>query len=184
MSSPSTRTAVPILLYKRRAGCGTVLIGQPARHLLCSSIMMPDDPEIITWFEVPGKPVGKERAAGTSKRHTPEKTRVWEREIAWRAKQARRSNIIYPKAVGVIIQIVIKPAEYWKKEEKDNACAGRVKPVARPDIDNVGKAILDGLNKIAFADDQQVSQLTITRAYGRSEKTIVIVKKINDADWA
>ena len=35
---------------------------------------------------------------------------------------------------------------------------------SKPDVDNIGKAILDGLNGVAYRDDSQVTELRITKA--------------------
>ncbi|WP_027633361.1 RusA family crossover junction endodeoxyribonuclease [Clostridium hydrogeniformans] len=38
-------------------------------------------------------------------------------------------------------------------------------PQKKPDADNIAKIILDSLNKIAFDDDSQVTELTILKRY-------------------
>lgn len=54
----------------------------------------------------------------------------------------------------------------------------------RPDIDNLAKSVIDGLNGVAFKDDGQISDLHVTKKYhaGNSEpKTIIIVENIANA---
>jgi Holliday junction resolvase RusA-like endonuclease len=47
----------------------------------------------------------------------------------------------------------------------------------KPDLDNVGKAILDALNEIAYNDDGQVYRLTIEKWYiGPSDLTGTIIE--------
>lgn len=46
----------------------------------------------------------------------------------------------------------------------------------KPDADNIGKIILDALNGIAYADDNQVTQLNIKKNYG--SKSCIKVKII------
>ena len=36
----------------------------------------------------------------------------------------------------------------------------------RPDIDNISKIILDGLNGVAYKDDLQITDLSIKKIYG------------------
>lgn len=51
----------------------------------------------------------------------------------------------------------------------------------RPDIDNLAKSVIDGLNGIAFKDDGQIADLHVTKKYhaGNNEpKTIVIVENV------
>ena len=37
--------------------------------------------------------------------------------------------------------------------------SGEIVPTKKPDIDNIAKVILDGLNKLAFKDDNLVSKI-------------------------
>ena len=55
----------------------------------------------------------------------------------------------------------------------------------RPDIDNLAKAVIDGLNGIAFNDDAQIADLHVTKKYHAGDgqsKTIVIVENIKTED--
>ena len=51
----------------------------------------------------------------------------------------------------------------------------------KPDADNIGKIILDALNGIAYADDNQVTQLNIKKNYG--SKSCIKVKIIYLGEW-
>ena len=56
---------------------------------------------------------------------------------------------------------------------------GSIRPTKKPDIDNIAKSILDGLNGIAYDDDKQIVQLLVYKYYGvypRVEVTIDEVK--------
>jgi Holliday junction resolvase RusA-like endonuclease len=46
--------------------------------------------------------------------------------------------------------------------------------VSRPDIDNIVKAILDGLNGVVFADDASVAQLVASKEYGEERVEVQI----------
>jgi len=46
-----------------------------------------------------------------------------------------------------------------------------------PDIDNIGKVVLDALNHIAFEDDRQVSSFAAMKIYGHEDSMTV---KISD----
>lgn len=48
--------------------------------------------------------------------------------------------------------------------------------IQKPDIDNIGKAICDGMNRIAFADDSQIAYLTMAKVWGQVEGTYVSVE--------
>ncbi len=53
----------------------------------------------------------------------------------------------------------------------------------RPDIDNLAKAVIDGLNGIAFRDDGQIADLHITKKFHAGDdepKTIVMVNNVKE----
>ena len=47
----------------------------------------------------------------------------------------------------------------------------------KPDIDNIAKAILDGLNGIAYGDDNQISELEIQKLYDSRARTEVEIER-------
>ncbi len=53
-----------------------------------------------------------------------------------------------------------RPKSHSKKRRQD-----REPKTTKPDLDNVGKAILDALNEIAYNDDGQVFMLTVEKWY-------------------
>jgi len=56
---------------------------------------------------------------------------------------------------------------------------GLIRHIKKPDGDNVGKAVLDGLNKVAFADDSQVAQFTVAKFYADEPCVMVDVRQIH-----
>ena len=52
--------------------------------------------------------------------------------------------------------------------------ANEISPTKKPDADNIGKVVLDALNKVAFKDDNQVSSLFIEKRYSEDEEKIEI----------
>ena len=46
----------------------------------------------------------------------------------------------------------------------------------KPDADNLAKAIADGLNRIAWADDSQVYELAVRKVWGLTDMTYVTVE--------
>jgi Holliday junction resolvase RusA-like endonuclease len=62
--------------------------------------------------------------------------------------------------------MVLAVPKGWPKARREAALAGRLLPLRRPDGDNVSKALLDGLNRVVFEDDAQVTDLRIRKRYG------------------
>jgi Holliday junction resolvase RusA-like endonuclease len=52
----------------------------------------------------------------------------------------------------------------WSKAKRQAALEGDIYP-ARPDVDNIAKTVLDGMNGVIYADDAQVTYLKVTKKY-------------------
>ena len=52
-----------------------------------------------------------------------------------------------------------------------------ISPTIKPDIDNIGKVVLDALNKFAFKDDNQVCKFTIQKKYSLIEKIYIKIEE-------
>lgn len=118
-------------------------------------------------FTVPGAPQGKERPRFTRDGHTytPEKTRDYERLVAWAYKSAAHATMFSGSIRAEIVAVYAVPKS-WPKRQRERALAGDLVPMVKPDLDNIAKAILDALNGIAYRDDAAVTDLTIGKRYG------------------
>ena len=56
----------------------------------------------------------------------------------------------------------------WSKKKKLLAYSGALVP-GKPDLDNVIKAVLDGLNGVCFRDDKQVERIEAEKHYSARE---------------
>lgn len=124
-----------------------------------------------------GKPQPKERPR-VYKGHgiTPTRTKNYEAKVAaeWRAN--------YPKPlegdIRVYITFYMPIPISWSKAKKERAEREIIRPSVRPDIDNLVKIILDGLNGVAFADDKQVVEITAAKYYSAEPRTAILVEEI------
>ena len=110
-------------------------------------------------FIIPGTPVPKARArapkSGKGKHRTPEKTRNYERLVA----MAAFAGIAKYRSLGGT----------WVQDAEYAVTIVAVCPDKRVrDLDNCIKTILDGCNKVVWADDRQVCAITIKRSYDKS----------------
>lgn len=125
------------------------------------------------WFEIPGKPVPKQRPRnGNGHTYTPTKTKDFEALVALKYREANGRKIAGPVAVSVTVWYEIP--ESWTKKRKREEW---LKPhTQKPDLDNVVKSILDGLNKVAWDDDAQVTRISASKYWNNEPtKTVVIV---------
>jgi Holliday junction resolvase RusA-like endonuclease len=121
-------------------------------------------------FTVPGQPQGKGRPkivkiGGFSRMATPKKTVTYEALVAHTAQQALAGRGLCTLAVGVDLSIDMEVPSSWSEKKRRQALAGEVLPTTKPDVDNVVKAIFDGLNGVLWLDDKQVVDTRIRKRY-------------------
>lgn len=122
-------------------------------------------------FVVPGDPQGKGRARagivrGVVRMHTPAKTVAYELRISQAAAHAMGSARPLEGPCGVEIEIVMAVPPSWSKKRQGAALEGQELPTKRPDMDNVVKAIYDGMNAVVWRDDAQACRLVVDKRYG------------------
>ena len=123
-------------------------------------------------FSIPGKPFAKQRprfSRRNGRAFTPKQTVSFEQTVGTIAAQHIKDPLQGP--VEVTIHATFEMPKSWSAKKKDRM---RGRPhIQRPDLDNVEKAILDGLNRIAFADDEQGWNVVKTKAWGDAGVTHV-----------
>ena len=136
----------------------------------------------VVTFIVYGEPQGKGRPRFVRRgnhisTYTPQKTKTYEDEIRMMAKAAMGASgpLDTPMTVAIYIRVGI-PASYSKQKRKD-ALAGIIKPMKKPDLDNVAKCFLDSMNEIVYLDDKQVVNLHVTKVYAETPAVEVMVKE-------
>lgn len=131
-------------------------------------------------FVVPGEAVGKGRPrvstiGGHARMFTPTKTVNYETLIALAAQAAMNGRELIAGPVMVELKIFVSIAQSWSKKKRAEALAGEVKCTKKPDIDNVLKAILDGMNGIVFKDDVQATHVSASKKFGETPGVLVRV---------
>ena len=126
-------------------------------------------------FKIEGQPQGKGRPKFTRDGHcfTPKATREYENLIAEEYKAAKGETL--DGYIRVNIKAYYKISKSTTKINRGKIEAGIIKPAVKPDIDNVVKAILDGLNGVAYHDDSQVVYVDAEKLYADEPCVIVEV---------
>lgn len=128
-------------------------------------------------FTITGTPTGKERVRFFNGHAvTPKKTRTYEAQIRYEASHAvehmvEQPDFCAPCSVRISAFYPI-PASYTKKKRMQIAEHGCsvVRP-GKPDLDNVIKSVLDGMNGIVFSDDVQVVRLSAEKFWCEGDET-------------
>lgn len=119
-------------------------------------------------LEINARPIPKQRPRLSKFAvYTPKKTADYEKLIAYEWKR-RYKDLILKKAVKLDLLFCFKKAKSCKKDYHTQ----------RPDIDNLEKAILDGLNKIAFEDDCQVVEMKSQKVFSDVDKIVITVTEL------
>lgn len=133
-------------------------------------------------FTVYGPPQGKARPrfrkiGNFVQTYTPAKTKSYEDEIKMFAKAAMGATEPLETPVEVFLYIRnTVPASYSKK--RTEACLTNTeKHIKKPDLDNVIKSVIDGMDKIVFLNDSQITSIHSTKVYGEVGKVEVLVRE-------
>lgn len=124
-------------------------------------------------FSMAGHPHGKGRPRATvrqlaPKKHvarlyTDEKTRKYEQAVAALAKRAMGDRLPFEGPLSVSLRFRMQPPKSMTKRQRAAALAGEVAYLGRYDVDNLAKAVLDGMNEVCFLDDVQITRLWVVK---------------------
>ena len=134
-------------------------------------------------FTVPGQPIGKGRprvdGRGKFARvYTPEKTANYEGLIAHSAQAVMAGRPLISGPVAVEIDIRLQIPASWSQKRKAMAVSNAIAATKKPDIDNVEKAIFDGMNGVVWVDDVQVVQVAKRKRYADVPGVVVVVREL------
>lgn len=140
---------------------------------------------MIVTFSVPGNPVGKGRPRATSRggftrMYTPKKTADYEKRVQMAYFLAAGRAKIESGPVSVILDIYCQCPKATSQKKRAEMPIPRDK---KPDIDNVEKCVLDGLNGHAWRDDGQVAQVLKRKFTDEEGRVDVVIVKTRSVAW-
>lgn len=130
-----------------------------------------------TTFTIKSKPIAKQRPRFSKKNnsvYTPTQTKIFENIV----KFCYGNNYFYDKEyikVSILFKFEI-PKSYSKKKHLE-AIKREIRPT-KADIDNYIKAVLDGLNKIAYSDDRYIYKVEAEKVFAKESEIIVTIENI------
>ena len=135
-------------------------------------------------FTIPGEPCGKARprvvrVGNMSRTYTPEQTVSYENLVKLEFQQA--ANGFFKREGSVRVQIAAYFSVPKSAGKKKSALmqAGKIRPTKKPDWDNIGKIVCDALNGIAFKDDSQVVEATVTKQFSTLPRVEVTIEEVS-----
>lgn len=124
---------------------------------------------MIVKFTIPGEPVGKARPrinTFTHKAYTPEKTASYESWVRMCYLQDYKDTKFPDDAqLYVHIDAFFQIPASSSRVKVEKMVNGLIRPTKKPDFDNIGKAVCDALNGIAYRDDAAIVSAYITKRY-------------------
>lgn len=138
------------------------------------------------YIKIPGKPQGKERPrfnSQTKHTYTPAKTATYEALIKQIYIEKYGVQCFAPNG-SVMINIIatFEPPKSVSAQIYKKMLLGVINPTKNPDIDNIAKIVLDGLNGIAYKDDAQVTFIAMKKRYGVESMVEVLICKGENND--
>ena len=133
-------------------------------------------------FNVPGNPVGKQRARYVKRgnhisTYTPEKTRIYETLIKESAKQAMGSSEPLETPVTLYLYIRVPIPKSCTKKRLEAIQNGSEKPIKKPDGSNILKSVEDGMNGVVYKDDSQIVNIHVTKVFSSEAGVDICVKE-------
>lgn len=131
-------------------------------------------------FFVPGKPMGKERPrhTRTGVTYTPGKTKAYEEFVRTIFKDKYKASKPIDKGISVAVFIIayFKQPKNLTKAKRELIAKDKLYPTVKPDNDNIAKIICDSLNGLAYADDNQITELKVCKRYAevKEEGKVVV----------
>ncbi len=116
-------------------------------------------------FTIPGEPIAKARPRATTvhghaRMYTPKKSAAFEDRVSIYAQEAGAEVLDGPVAVTLRFWSAWPKTKWRKRTPRGEAWKDNGK-----DVDNLAKAVLDGLNGVAWHDDRQVVLLEVSKLY-------------------
>lgn len=117
----------------------------------------------------------------TGRTYTPEKTANFETLVKYEYhRQTKGFRFEDNVQIGIRVEAVFPIPKSVSKRNRAAMEAGIIRHVRKPDTDNILKAVADALNRIAYRDDSAIVYAEVTKRYGVTPGTNIMLWKITD----
>ena len=127
-------------------------------------------------LNIDAEPVAKGRARSTKGgiHYTPKKTRDYEAMIRAEAIKSSAEPLQGPLCLMATFHFAM-PKSWSKKKQTEVMADGGIDKTSKPDLDNLVKAVQDGLNGVLWGDDAQIVEIHAKKRYGERSHIQVAV---------
>lgn len=136
-------------------------------------------------FTVMGEPRGKQRAktyrnGNFTKTVTPEQTVVYENLIALEYRRQCMDFRFEDKSMlAITIEAHFSIPKSVSKKNRALMIEKVLRPVKKPDGDNIIKVVCDALNGLAYHDDAQIVDMVVRKYYAESPKLVISIRRVD-----
>ena len=133
-------------------------------------------------FTVPGQPRGTGRPRFARRgnfvtTYTDAATVSYEDQIRFYALKAMGGYKPLTMALEAFIHVRLPVPQYYSKKRTEACLSGLERPCKKPDLDNIIKSMMDGMNGIVYEDDAQVVDLHSTKRYAINAGVDILIKE-------
>ena len=108
------------------------------------------------------------RQTGFVKAYDPERSRNYKQLVRlWATNQLKKIDGFktLQNALCVEMDFYIGIPTSWSKKKRTEAAQGLLRPIKKPDLDNMYKAVTDALNGLVWADDSIITDVRLRKRY-------------------
>lgn len=134
-------------------------------------------------FTIPGEAVPQCRPRFTHNGGRPYQTKKvldYKQLVKYLAEQALNGRPLTEKALRLEVEFYTTIPVSTTKKKRQLIDTGVIFPTKKPDVDNVVKSLMDGMNKVVYYDDTQVVDLVIHKRYSDKPRLEVKITEIGD----
>lgn len=135
---------------------------------------------------IPLEPVAQSRPRFTRqgkfvKTYDPPKSKAYKKQVMMIAQQQYHDEPI-AKGNPLILQVTFYRSiqKSLSKAEHERRLRGDILPFVKPDIDNYFKAVTDALTGVIWADDNQITDVKMSKRYSDNPRTEIIIWRVEE----
>lgn len=110
--------------------------------------------------------------------YTPKETKAFENHVATEYMSQGGFKFDADLPLRIVIRVFQAIPKATSKAKRLKMLANDIRPTKKPDIDNIGKIVMDALNGVAYEDDRQVVEMNVTKFYGTEDQMEVTIREV------